>query len=60
MDSLEPRVDKRPTEKGRKGREVVHTTRTGGKEPGQWRAARLARRIHESDYKSGGAGLRGF
>ena len=37
MDSLEPRVDKRPTEEGRKGTEVVHTTQTGGREPGQWR-----------------------
>ena len=35
MDSLEPSVDERPTEKGRKGREAVRTTRTGGREPGQ-------------------------
>ena len=35
MDSLEPSVDERPTEKGRKGREAVRTTRTGGREPGR-------------------------
>ena len=33
MDSLEPRVDKRSTEEGRKGGEVVRPTRTGGREP---------------------------
>ena len=36
-DSLEPSVDKRPTEEGRKGGEAVYTTQTGGREPGQWR-----------------------
>ena len=30
MDSPEPSIDKRPTEEGRKGGEVVHTTWTGG------------------------------
>ena len=35
MDSLEPSVDKRPTEEGRKGGEAVHTTQTGRREPGQ-------------------------
>ena len=37
-DSLEPREDERPTEEGRRGGEVVHTTRTGGREPG-WRGS---------------------
>ena len=36
MESLEPSTDERPVEKGRKGREAVPTTRTGGREPG-WR-----------------------
>ena len=35
MESPEPSADKRPTEEGRKGGGVVHTTRTGGREPGQ-------------------------
>ena len=39
MDSPEPRVDKRPTEEGRKGREAVHITRTGGRDLGQWRGS---------------------
>ena len=34
-DSPEPSVDKRPTEEGRKGREAVRATWTGGREPGQ-------------------------
>ena len=38
-DSLEPSIDKGPTEEGRKGKEVVHTTQTGGREPGQWRGS---------------------
>ena len=38
-DSLEPSIDKRPTEKGRKGGEVVHATRTGRRESGQWRGS---------------------
>ena len=39
MDSLDPRVDERPTEKGRKGGEAVHATRTGRRELGQWRGS---------------------
>ena len=35
MDSPEPSIDERPTEEGRKGGEAVHTTGTGGREPGQ-------------------------
>ena len=35
MDSLEPSIDKSPTEEGRKGGEVVRTTRTGRRELGQ-------------------------
>ena len=34
MDSPEASIDKRPTEEGRKGREVVLATQTGGREPG--------------------------
>ena len=34
MESPEPSTDERPTEEGRKGREVVRTTRTGRREPG--------------------------
>ena len=33
-DTPEPSIDERPTEEGRKGREAVHTTGTGGREPG--------------------------
>ena len=36
-------MDKRPKEEGRKGGEAVCATRTGGREPGQRRAACLAR-----------------
>ena len=39
MYSLEPSINKRPTEEGRKGREAVRATRTGGREPGQWRGS---------------------
>ena len=35
MDSLEPSLDKRPTEEGRKGREAVRATWTGRRELGQ-------------------------
>ena len=38
-DSLEPSVDKRPTKEGRKVREVVHATQSGGREPGSRVAA---------------------
>ena len=34
MDSLEPSIDKRSTEEGRKGGEVACTTWIGGKEVG--------------------------
>ena len=33
MDSLEPRIDRRPTKEGRKSREAVCITQTGGREP---------------------------
>ena len=36
-NSLELSIDKRPTEEGRKGREVVRATRTGGREQGRWK-----------------------
>ena len=35
MDFLEPSVDGRPTEEGRKGGEAMRTTQTGGREPGR-------------------------
>ena len=41
MDSLEPGVDERPTEEGRKGREEARATWTGGREPGRWRGSPL-------------------
>ena len=46
MDSLDPSIDKRPTEEGRKGREAVRATQTGGREPGCGGAAHLARQSH--------------
>ena len=42
MDYLEPSVDKKSMEEGWKGGEVVHTPRTGGREPG-WRGGLLAK-----------------
>ena len=39
MDSLEPSIDKKPMGEGRKGREAVRSTWTGGREPGQWRGS---------------------
>ena len=39
MDSLEPSVDRRPTEEGRKGREVVCATQTGRRELEPWRGS---------------------
>ena len=39
MDSLEPSVDKRPTEEGRKGGEAVCTPQTSGREPEWWRGS---------------------
>ena len=38
-DSPEPRIDTRLTEDGRKGKEVVHATQTGGRELGWWRGS---------------------
>ena len=43
MDSLEPSIDKRPTEEGRKGKDAVRTTQTGRREPGGGGAAHWAR-----------------
>ena len=58
MESLEPSVDKRPMEEGRKGREMVHATRTGRREPGQWRGSPPGKAEPLSlACKSGGAGL---
>ena len=34
MDSMEPSIDKRPTEEGRKGGEAVRTIQTGKREVG--------------------------
>ena len=51
MDSPEPRVDKRPTEEGRKGGEAVHSTRTGGREPGSGGAASPQGKVPESDLQ---------
>ena len=39
MDSPEQSIDKTPMEEGRKGREAVHATRTGLREPGRWRGS---------------------
>ena len=61
MDSPEPSVDKRPTEEGRKGREVVHATWTGRREPGRWRGSPPGKAETPSlACKSRGAGLREF
>ena len=45
MDSPEASADERPTEEGRKGGEVVRSTRTGGREPGR-RGGPLAKQSH--------------
>ena len=37
--SMEPSIDKRPTQEGRKNGEAVRTTWTGGREPGRWRGS---------------------
>ena len=58
MDFPEPSIDKRPTEEGRKGGEAVHTTRTGGKEPGQRGSLPSKAESPSLVCKSGGAGLR--
>ena len=61
MDSLEPSVDKRPTEEGRKGREAVRATHTGGTEPRRWRGSPPGKAEPPSlAYKSGGAALHEF
>ena len=60
-DSLEPSVGKRPTEEGRKGREAVPATRTGGRELEQWRGSLPSKAEPPSlTCKSGGAGLREY
>ena len=60
-DSPEPSVDKRPTEDDRKGREVVHTTRTGRRESGRWRGSLSCKAEPPSlAYKSGEAALHEF
>ena len=58
MDSPESSVDKRPTEEGRKGREAVHATQTGGREPGRWRVSQPAGKAESPSLagKSRGAG----
>ena len=43
MDSLETSIDERPAEESRKGREAVHATRTGGREPGWWSGSSLGK-----------------
>ena len=56
-DSLEPSVDKRPTEEGRKGGEAVGTMQTGGRELGQQRGSPPGKAEPPSlACKSGGAG----
>ena len=45
-DSPEPSIDERPTEEGRKGREAVCTTQTGGREPGWWRGSPPSKAEH--------------
>ena len=45
MDSPEASADERPTEEGRKGGEVVRSTRNGGREPGR-RGGPLAKQSH--------------
>ena len=57
MDSLEPSIDERPTEEGRKGGEAVCTTQTGRSEPGRWRGSPPGRPEPLSlACKSGGSG----
>ena len=56
MDSPEPRVDKRPTEEGRKGGKTVCATQTGGRELGRWRGSPPGKAESPSlACKSGGA-----
>ena len=61
MDSLEPRVEERPTEEGRKGGDGVCTARTGRRELGQWRGSLPGEAEPRSQTcKSGGARLHEF
>ena len=61
MESLEPSVDKRPTEEGKKGEELVRATQTGGRELGQWRGNPPSKAEPPSlACKSGGARLLEF
>ena len=61
MDSLEPRVDKKTMEEGRKGREAVRATQTGRRELGQWRDSPLGKAEPPSlACKSGAAGRNVF
>ena len=60
-DSLEPSIDKRPTEEGREGGKAVHATRTGGRELGQWRDSLPSKAEPPSLMcKSGGVGWSEF
>ena len=60
-DSPEPSVDKRLMEEGRKGREVVCATGTGGSEPGWLRGSSPSKAEPTSlASKSRGARLREF
>ena len=60
-DSPEPSVDKRPTEEDKKGEEMMHTTRTRGREPEQWRGSPPGKAEPLSlACKSRGAGLHEF
>ena len=49
MDSPEPSIDERPTEKGRKGGEVLCATRTGGREQGQLRGSHPTQQCRASE-----------
>ena len=61
MDSPETSVDKRPTEEGRKGGEVVRAIGTGRRELGQWRGSPPGKAEPQSLVcKSRGVGLREF
>ena len=52
-DSLEPSIDKKPTEEGRKGGEAVRSPRTGGRELG-WRGGPPAKQSPESGLQADG------
>ena len=55
MDSLEPSVDKKPTEEGRKGGEAVCAKWTGRREPG-WRGSPPAKQSPQVWLAKAGAG----